>query len=51
MKTKIQNNNIKQKEIYNKFKPLKDIIKEKILYDYYCIKHNMNYLKFCNYCH
>jgi len=50
MKSKIQNNNIKQKDIYNKFKPLKDILKEKILYDYYCNKHNMNYFKYCSLC-
>ena len=50
MKSKTQNNNIKQKDIDNKFKSLKDILKEKILYDYYCNKHNMNYFKYCSIC-
>ena len=49
MKSKIQNNS-KQNIVQNKFRPLNEILKEKILYDYYCNKHNINYFKYCSSC-
>ena len=36
--------------IQNKYKPLKEILKEKILYDHICPLHHSNYIKYCSTC-
>ena len=49
MKTE-NNSKTKHINIQNKFKPLKEIIKEKILYENICPQHHSNYIKFCSTC-
>ena len=49
MKTE-NNSKTRHINIPNKFKPLKEIIKEKILYENICPQHHSNYIKFCSTC-
>ena len=40
----------KQINIPSIYKPLKEILKEKILYDHICNIHHTNFIKFCSIC-
>ena len=48
-KTKFCNDS-KDNNNQNKFKRLKDILKEKILYDHTCTLHHSDYIKYCSTC-